>query len=376
MKLIFKKMMMLYIGLSLIITPIHSLAVQKKSHKRIQTSQKSSVKSGFKNSLKSKNAKSRVSVRYDLKNGKTKKVTYLSHGGNQLRNHSIARTNPFNSQNAFSLDNFDGSGDLILGSTKALIINQNTGEVVFSKNTQTVAPIASITKLMTAMVVLDARLSPNDDLTISYDDVDYVKSSSSRLAVGAILTRNDMLHLALMASENRAASAVARYYPGGKQAFVKAMNVKALEIGATHAHFVDPTGLDGNNVASAEDLAKLVQAAYQYPEIRAATTSPSHEVYIGNNSYTVNFNNTNGLVRGGEWQIGLSKTGYTSEAGRCLVMQANIAGEPMIIVLLDSNGKLTRLGDANRIRKWMEYHTVAKPMITIDEIELEPGTVS
>lgn len=369
-------MMMLYIGLSLIITPIHSLAVQKKSHKRIQTSQKSSVKSGFKNSLKSKNAKSRVSVRYDLKNGKTKKVTYLSHGGNQLRNHSIARTNPFNSQNAFSLDNFDGSGDLILGSTKALIINQNTGEVVFSKNTQTVAPIASITKLMTAMVVLDARLSPNDDLTISYDDVDYVKSSSSRLAVGAILTRNDMLHLALMASENRAASAVARYYPGGKQAFVKAMNVKALEIGATHAHFVDPTGLDGNNVASAEDLAKLVQAAYQYPEIRAATTSPSHEVYIGNNSYTVNFNNTNGLVRGGEWQIGLSKTGYTSEAGRCLVMQANIAGEPMIIVLLDSNGKLTRLGDANRIRKWMEYHTVAKPMITIDEIELEPGTVS
>ena len=360
--------MLLYVGLALVITPTELLAVQKKTYKHIQTNQKSS--------LKSSKVKSRVSASYHLKNGKTNKVVFNSQGNNRLNTPNFKRANTFKSRNAFVLDGFDGSGDLVLGSSKALIINQNTGEVVFSKNTQTAAPIASITKLMTAMVVLDARLSPDDDLTISNEDVDYVKRSSSRLAVGTVLTRNDMLHLALMASENRAASAVARYYPGGKQAFIKAMNVKALEIGATHTHFVDSTGLNGNNVASAEDLAKLVQAAYQYPEIRAATTSPSREVYIGNNSYGVNFNNTNGLVRAGEWQIGLSKTGYTSEAGRCLVMQANIAGEPMIIVLLDSNGKLTRIGDANRIRKWMEYHTGVKSTTTGVAHELESGTIS
>ena len=364
--------MLLCMGLALVITPIELLAVQKKTHKRVQIGQKSSHKTSSKSSA----AKSRVAVRYHLKNGKTSKVTFISRGNSRLRADSHIRANPFKSKESLLLESFDGSGDLVLGSSKALIINQNTGEIVFSKNTSTAAPIASITKLMTAMVVLDARLSPDDDLTISTDDVDYVKRSSSRLAVGAVLTRNDMLHLALMASENRAASAVSRYYPGGKQAFIRAMNVKALEIGAMHTHFVDPTGLDGGNVASAEDLVKLVQAAYQYPEIRAATTAPSHEVYIGDNSYTVNFNNTNGLVRGGEWQIGLSKTGYTSEAGRCLVMQAKIAGEPMIIVLLDSNGKLTRIGDANRIRKWMEYHTGAKPSTTIDGIELESGTIS
>ena len=372
MKIFYKKFMLLYVGLALIITPIELLAVQKKTYKRVQASQKISQKT----SLKSSTGKSRVSVRYHLKNGKTKKVTFNSRVNTRLSTFNHTRANSFKSRNAYVLNSFDGSGDLILGSNKALIINQNTGEVVFSKNTQIAAPIASITKLMTAMVVLDARLSPDDDLTIANEDVDYVKRSSSRLAVGTVLTRNDMLHLALMASENRAASAVARYYPGGKQAFIRAMNVKALEIGATHTHFVDSTGLDGNNVASAEDLAKLVQAAYQYPEIRAATTAPSHEVYIGNNSYGVNFNNTNGLVRAGEWQIGLSKTGYTSEAGRCLVMQANIAGEPMIIVLLDSNGKLTRIGDANRIRKWMEYHTGAKPTTTIETRELESGTIS
>ena len=356
--------MLLYVGLALVISPIELLAVQKKTHKRVQTSQKSSL------------VKQRVSVRYQFKNGKTKNSIFNSKSSNRLRLNSQARANPFKSQNAFVVDSFDGRGNLQLGSTKALIINQNTGEVVFSKNTSTAVPIASITKLMTAMVVLDARLPLDDDLAISTEDVDYIKRSSSRLAVGAVLTRNDMLQLALIASENRAASAIARNYPGGKQAFIKAMNVKALEIGATHTHFVDSTGLDSHNVASAEDLAKLVQAAYQYPEIRAATTTPSHEVYIGNNSYGVNFNNTNGLVRGGKWQIGLSKTGYTSEAGRCLVMQANIAGEPMIIVLLDSNGKQTRIGDANRIRKWMEHHATTKSTTTGETEMMMSGTIS
>ena len=371
MKLFYKKIMLLYIGLALVATPIELLAVEKKSHKRVQVSQKCGL------------ARQRVLVRYQLKEGKNKKITLNSKPNSRvrftnsrLRFNSEARYNPFKSKNKLLADTFDGSGMLQLGSNKALIINQNTGAIVYSKNTSMAVPIASITKLMTAMVVLDANLSPDDDLTISTEDVDYVKRSSSRLAVGAVLTRNDMLQLALMASENRAASAIARYYPGGKQAFIRAMNVKALELDLTNANFVDSTGLDSNNVASAEDLAKLVQAAYQYPEIRAATTTPSHEVYIGNRAYSVNFNNTNGLVRKGEWQIGLSKTGYTSEAGRCLVMQAHIAGEPMIIVLLNSNGKSTRIGDANRIRKWVEYHTVSKPTTSGESEEIMSGTIS
>jgi len=190
------------------------------------------------------------------------------------------------------------------------------------------------------------------------------------------LTRNDMLQLALMASENRAASALAHSYPGGRYKFVKAMNAKAVELGLINTHFVDPTGLDSENVSTAEDLVKMIHAAYQYPEIRLATTSPSHEVYVEGRNYPINFNNTNGLVRGGEWQIGLSKTGFINEAGRCLVMQATIAGEPMIVVLLDSNGKSTRIGDANRIRKWMEYNSVNKPTTTGDAESMAVDKVS
>lgn len=273
-------------------------------------------------------------------------------------------------------DNYDGSGVLQLASSKALVINQITGEVVYAKNTNTQAPIASITKVMTAMVMLDAGLSLDDTIYVTSEDVDYLKGSSSRLPVGAALSRGDMLQLALMASENRAASAIARNYPGGRQAFVQAMNVKAYAIGMTHSHFADPTGLDSSNVSTAEDLAKMVQAAYQYPEIRMATTSPSHEVYMQGRSYPVNFNNTNGLVRAGEWEIGLSKTGYISEAGRCLVMQAKVGGEPMIMVFLDSNGKLSRIGDANRVRKWLEYNREYQPTTTGQNDMLAEGRVS
>jgi D-alanyl-D-alanine endopeptidase (penicillin-binding protein 7) len=261
-------------------------------------------------------------------------------------------------QQAYELgSNYDGSGSLQLASAKALIINQTTGEVVYAKNTNSPSPIASITKLMTAMVMLDAKQSLDETIYVSNQDVDYIKGTHSRLAVGAGLTRGDMLQLALMSSENRAASSLATNYPGGQPAFVIAMNAKAQALGLTNTHFVDPTGLESENVSTAEDLAKMVQAAYQYQEIRMATTSPSHEVYIGERAYPVNFVNTNGLVRAGQWEIGLSKTGFINEAGRCLVMQAKIVGEPMIIVLLDSNGKLTRIGDANRIRKWIEYNT-------------------
>lgn len=336
-----KKLILFYVAFSLVGAPLESFAAQKKSQKRVHTSQKSSV------------SKSRISSRSRLKSSRLKKIHYKS------------RKAPALTQAQYlAADRYDGSGMLELSSAKALIINQNSGEVIYAKNTNAATPIASITKLMTAMVMLDAQLSLDDTLTVSNEDVDYLKGTSSRLKVGAELSRSDMLQLALMASENRAASAISRYYPGGRYAFIKAMNAKAIQLGMINTTFLDSTGLNSGNVSTAEDLAKMVAAAYQYPEIRMASTSPSHEVYVNGHTYGVNFNNTNGLVRGGEWQIGLSKTGYISEAGRCLVMQAQIAGEPMIIVLLDSNGKLTRIGDANRVRKWMEYNSQPKMTTT------------
>ncbi len=347
-----KKLVLLYAAFSLVATPIESLAVEKKSQKRVHTSQKSSV------------SKSRVSSRTRLKNSRVKRI------------HFKARKAPafVQSQPQAQFVETNGSGMLHLASAKALIINQNTGEVVYAKNTNALTPIASITKLMTAMVMLDAKLSLDETLTISEGDVDYLKGTSSRLRVGSELSRSDMLQLALMASENRAASALSRHYPGGRYAFIKAMNAKAIQLGMINTNFLDSTGLNSGNVSTAEDLAKMVAAAYQYPEIRMASTTPSHEVYVNGRTYGVNFNNTNGLVRGGEWKIGLSKTGYISEAGRCLVMQAQIAGEPMIIVLLDSNGKMTRIGDANRVRKWMEYNSEPKITTTgqVDALKLKP----
>jgi len=333
MKIIFKRVVLLYVALTLMASPVELLAAHKKSYKRIIYSQKSAL------------TKHRISSRY---HGSKQKVSLKLRKSRNLQNAD---------QHAFMLaQGYDGSGMLQLSSSKALIINQNTGETIYAKNTNMSTPIASITKLMTAMVMLDAKQSLDDEIYVSDEDVDYLKGTRSRLSVGSKLSRSDMLQLALMASENRAASALANNYPGGKYVFVKAMNLKAKELGLINTHFVDPTGLDSGNVSTAEDLAKMVQAAYQYPEIRLATTSPSHEVYVGSHEYPTNFVNTNGLVRGGEWQIGLSKTGFINEAGRCLVMQATIAGEPMIVVLLDSFGKMTRIGDANRIRKWMEYN--------------------
>lgn len=252
------------------------------------------------------------------------------------------------------IDEYDGSGILQLASSKALIVNQETGEVLFAKNTNTLTPIASVTKLMTAMVVLDAGLSMEESLTVSQDDIDTLKGTGSRLRIGTTLSRGEMLQLALIASENRAASALGRHYPGGITAFVHAMNLKAMELGMVSTHFVDSTGLNSQNISTAEDLVLLVRAAYEYPEIRQVSTTPSQEVALSGVRNPMNFVNTNSLVRKGDWAIGLSKTGYISEAGRCLVMQAEISGQPLIIVLLDSNGKQTRIGDANRIRKWIE----------------------
>lgn len=246
----------------------------------------------------------------------------------------------------------DHHGLPALASASVLVTNQDTGEVVLEKNAGTVGPIASITKLMTAMVVLDGQPNLTDRLSVSDDDIDVLKGSSSRLPVGTDLSREEMLRLALMASENRAASALARHYPGGRAAFVAAMNHKAQALGLVDTRFYDSTGLNSNNVSSARDLTKMVAAAASYPLIREFSTTAEYEVPIFGRMRR--FANTNALVRGGDWEIGVSKTGYISESGRCLVMQAWLMNKPMIIVLLDSLGKYTRVADAQRIRKWLE----------------------
>lgn len=267
-----------------------------------------------------------------------------------------------NASRIIDQDFYNTRGPLKLKSSKAIVINQLTGETIFEKNKSTITPIASVTKLMTAMVALDAHLPMSDELTITQEDVDSLKGSSSRLTVGTKLTRGELLQLALMSSENRAASALSRHYPGGKQAFINAMNTKAAMLGMRHTRFVEPTGLNSNNVATAYDLVRMVNAAHQYDEIRNITTTASQAVVVNGKSRPLNYVNTNALVRSStKWDIGLSKTGYIREAGRCLVMQAEIAGESMIIVLLDSNGKNTRLGDANRIRKWFERSQAQRP---------------
>ena len=241
---------------------------------------------------------------------------------------------------------------LDLKSSVALVIDQDTQQVLFSKNPQAVLPIASITKLMTALVVTEAGLPLDETLTISQDDVDTEKGSRSRLTVGTQLTRGEMLLLALMSSENRAAHALGRHYPGGMEAFVGAMNAKAQLLGMTGTRYVEPTGLSSQNRSSANDLARLVDAAYGHPIIRELSTSREAQVDVGNRQ--LQFRSTNGLVRNPEWDIGLQKTGYISEAGRCLVMQAQLAGRKLILVLLDSAGKYSRIGDAERIRKWLD----------------------
>ncbi|MFL9611220.1 D-alanyl-D-alanine endopeptidase [Methylobacillus sp. Pita2] len=247
----------------------------------------------------------------------------------------------------------DGTG-LKLASSKAMIVNQDSGEILFAKGTDIAAPIASLTKLMTAMVVLDAQLDMEEKLRVTRDDIDTLKGTGSRMPIGASLTRAEMLQLALMASENRAASALGRHYPGGVDAFVAAMNAKALQLGMLHSRFADPTGLNSANVSTAEDLVKMVRAAYQYPEIRHVSTSTSYAVPVNGARAPLQYVNSNVLVRNSDWVIGLSKTGYINEAGRCLVMQAQVGGQPLIIVLLDSFSKNARVGDAQKIRKWIE----------------------
>lgn len=245
---------------------------------------------------------------------------------------------------------------VFLRSAVALVMDAKTGEVVLDKNSDTVAPIASITKLMTAMVVLDRQLDLEQRIVVSREDIDTMKGSRSRLRTGSVLTRKQLLLLALMASENRAAAALARTYPGGTESFVSIMNAKAQLLGMRDTRFVEPTGLSSENVSSAHDLVRLVGAAHRYPLIREFTTRETAAVEAYGRM--LSFRNTNTLVRKPEWDIKLSKTGYISEAGRCLVMFTQLAKRDLIVVLLDSWGRYSRIGDANRIRKWLESKTV------------------
>jgi serine-type D-Ala-D-Ala endopeptidase (penicillin-binding protein 7) len=247
----------------------------------------------------------------------------------------------------------DGS-KLKLASTNVLVLDALAGHPIYSKAADTVTPIASVTKLMTAMVVLDAGQPLDEIVTVSIADLDLLRGSHSRLRLGSELSRREMLRLALMASENRAASSLARHYPGGLEAFVAAMNKKAADLGMVHTHFSDATGLSSENVSTANEVALMAKAAAEYPLIRDATTTSSHYVEVQPTGTLLGFNNTNSLVRGGEWDIQLSKTGFIREAGKCLVMLTTIASRPIVIVLLDSYGKLTRIGDANRVKHWLE----------------------
>ncbi|MFC7516448.1 D-alanyl-D-alanine endopeptidase [Herbaspirillum sp. GCM10030257] len=247
-----------------------------------------------------------------------------------------------------------------LESNAALVLDETTSSVLFAKNSEAVLPIASITKLMTALVVLEAKQDLNEVLTVTTADVDRIKYTSSRLPIGAKLTRREMLHIALMSSENRAASALGRHYPGGLPAFVDAMNARAKLLGMTNTHYVETTGLSSKNVSTPNDLARLVVAAREHPLIRTYSTHEAFSVEPGGRA--LQYRNSNRLVRNSNWDIVLQKTGYIAEAGRCLVMNAVIDGRSVVMIFLDSKGKYSRAADANRMRTWLE--NVKLPTLT------------
>ncbi len=251
-------------------------------------------------------------------------------------------------------------------SQAALIIDAKSGESIYAKNSNHVTPIASITKLMTAMVVIDADLFLDEKLAVDVEDLDFLKGSRSRLSIGTVLTRREMLSLALMSSENRAASALGRHFPGGLPAAIRAMNAKAKSLGMDNTRFVDTTGLSPENVSTARDLAVLVTSANQYPLIASLSTQREQYVHSDETGKTYHYGNSNALVKSDGWDISLQKTGFITEAGRCVVMFAKIAQRPVVLVLLDSVGRFSRIGDAQRIKTWMETGEVLeipKPVV-------------
>ncbi len=257
-----------------------------------------------------------------------------------------------------------------LKSTVALVVDQETSEVLFSKNHEAVLPIASLTKLMTALVVVEAKLPLDEMLEVGPTDTNIDGYGHSRLRAGMRLTREDLLHVALMSSENSAAHALGRTYPGGMEAFVAAMNLKAKQLGMSDTRYVEPTGLSSDNRSSARDLAKLARATYEYPLLRDLSVSTGYELPVGRRS--VQFRNTNALVNNPTWDIGLQKTGYIAAAGRCLMMQASLAGRKLIMVFLDSTGKYTRIGDAQRVRRWIESQPAVMVPSSVHQPAVEP----
>lgn len=345
----FSRILVAVLGCALAyLPPVGSMAADAGKASARTAKPKSASQKVAPRSKSSRQASSRKSVTIAARQGR-------SDEGSGVQKVSLRRSAPAARAAARDPDPisaFDPHRQPALASSSVLVTNQSTGEVLLEKNAESVVPIASITKLMTAMVVLDGQQSLSDPVRVTEDDIDTLKGSSSRLPVGTELPRDEMLRLALMASENRAASSLARNYPGGMPAFVAAMNRKAAAIGLSDTQFHDSTGLNSHNVSSARDLTKMVAAASRYPLIREFSTTAEHEVAVAGRMRR--FGNTNALVRSPDWEIGVSKTGYISEAGRCLVMQAWLHEKPLIIVLLDSVGKYTRVADAQRIRKWLE----------------------
>ena len=337
-------------------------AVARKGEAKTAASRASARKSEKQASGQGRRVTARLSAREKVARGqaasRTRGATKVQTAsrGHRLSPHRLAQAVQHEAPVRLSFGQMAGlheSADpLELKSSVALVLDQDTRQVLLSKNDHAVLPIASLTKLMTGMVVSEANLPMDEMITISDEDVDTEKNSRSRLTVGTQLTRGELLHLALMSSENRAAHALGRTDPGGLNRFVALMNARAQQLGMHDTRYVEPTGLSSANQSSAQDLAVLVAAAYQNPQLRQLTTSPSHEVEIGRR--TLQFNNTNGLVKSPEWNIGLQKTGYISEAGRCLVMQARVAGRKLIMVFLDSAGRYSRIADAERVRRWVE----------------------
>lgn len=264
---------------------------------------------------------------------------------------SFARSEPGYNSMGTRLGLRSQLSEISLNSSAVMVVDQETGRVLLDKNADVALPIASITKVMTALVVMDAELPLKEVITITKEDTQLEKYSSSRLRVGSKFTRAELLHLALMSSENRAAHALGRTYPGGMDAFVKAMNEKADDLGMTNSNFVEPTGLSSNNMSTPRDLSRLVNAAYEVPIIREYSTTTDAIVRVGGQQQQ--FRNTNALTRNDNWEIGLSKTGFIRDAGKCLVMQATIDHQDVIIVMLDAQGSASRLSDAERIRRWL-----------------------
>lgn len=263
----------------------------------------------------------------------------------------------FSVQSVTSAQQLDYSkyySQLTVKSPKAIVYDAESGDIIYQKKAREKSSIASLTKLMTAMVIIDSNLDLDKKITITKNDFDKIKGTTSRLWLGSELSRKELLSIALIASDNRAASAISNSYPGGKKAFVQAMNVKAKQLGMDDTLFADPTGLDKNNISTAIDLVKMTQAAQQYPLIRELSTLSYYEAHIKNKKIKLNYNNTNLLVRQGLWNIDISKTGYIREAGKCLIMQTTVMDKPIIMVFLKSYGKYTRTADAKRVKKWLE----------------------